>query len=388
VHGNKYGVARCCDDLHGENNDSQTNRSIPIERSYISDQRYSAGSSGSLEHCHTERDNGIDKKARRKLIIASILCIVFMIVEVVGGVLSRSLAIATDAAHLLTDLASFMISLFSIWLASRPSTQRMSFGWHRAEVLGATVSVLMIWVITGILVYVAINRVAQGDFEVDATIMLITSGVGVGVNIIMGCSLHQHGHGHSHGVSHSNNVEAGETHIQGSHGHTHDVKEQKENINVKAAFIHVIGDFVQSLGVFTAALVIYFKPEWKIVDPICTFVFSLLVLGTTISILRNTMNVLMEGIPHDVNFSVAKDTFLKVPGILTVHNLRIWGLTTDKTALSAHLVIDSSRNAQEVLKEASTKIRGKYNIYEMTLQVEEFQDDMDDCTQCQDSPDK
>jgi len=85
---------------------------------------------------------------------------------------------------------------------------------------------------------------------------------------------------------------------------------------------------------------------------------------------------------------VAKDTFLKVPGILTVHNLRIWGLTTDKTALSAHLVIDSSRNAQEVLKEASTKIRGKYNIYEMTLQVEEFQDDMDDCTQCQDSPDK
>ena len=87
-----------------------------------------------LEHCHTERDSGIDKKARRKLIIASILCIVFMVVEVVGGVLSRSLAIATDAAHLLTDLASFMISLFSIWLASRPSTQRMSFGWHRAEV--------------------------------------------------------------------------------------------------------------------------------------------------------------------------------------------------------------------------------------------------------------
>ena len=87
-----------------------------------------------LEHCHTERDSGIDKKARRKLIIASILCLVFMVVEVVGGVLSKSLAIATDAAHLLTDLASFMISLFSIWLASRPSTQRMSFGWHRAEV--------------------------------------------------------------------------------------------------------------------------------------------------------------------------------------------------------------------------------------------------------------
>merc|ERR1712150_432829 len=163
---------------------------------------------------------------------------------------------------------------------------------------------------------------------------------------------------------------------------------EKENINVKAAFIHVVGDFVQSLGVFIAALIIYFKPEYKIVDPICTFIFSILVLATTISILKNTMNVLMEGIPKDVDFSVVKNTILKVPGIVSVHNLRIWGLTTDKTALSAHLAIDSSRSAQDILKEASTKIRSKYNIYEMTLQVEEFQEDMDDCTQCQDSPDK
>ena len=107
----------------------------------------------------------------------------------------------------------------------------------------------------------------------------------------MGCGLHQHAHGHSHG---GDEKESEDTR---HHGHSHDVKdeEQKENINVKAAFIHVIGDFVQSLGVFTAALIIYFKSEWKIVDPICTFIFSVLVLCTTISILRNTMNVLMEG---------------------------------------------------------------------------------------------
>ena len=117
----------------------------------------------------------------------------------------------------------------------------------------------------------------------------------------MGCSLHQHGHshggssGHSHAGSDHTNVESGETH-QGHHGHAHDLAgNEKENINVKAAFIHVVGDFVQSLGVFTASLMIYFKPEWQIVDPICTFIFSVLVLGTTISILRNTMNVLMEG---------------------------------------------------------------------------------------------
>ena len=107
-----------------------------------------------------------------------------MVLEIIGGVLANSLAIATDAAHLLTDFASFMISLFSIWLASRPATRRMSFGWHRAEVVGATVSVLLIWVVTGILVYIAAQRIVNQEFDLDATIMLITSGVGVGVNIM------------------------------------------------------------------------------------------------------------------------------------------------------------------------------------------------------------
>lgn len=334
------------------------------------------GSSGDL-HCHPEREeSGMDRKARNKLILASILCLVFMVMEIIGGILANSLAIATDAAHLLTDFASFMISLFSLWVASRPATTRMSFGWHRAEVIGATVSVLLIWVVTGILVYIAVERIISKDFELDATIMLITSGIGVGFNIIMGLTLHQHGHGHSHGGG-------------GGHGHSHGEPEvdpetgrAKTNINVRAAYIHVIGDFLQSIGVFIAAIVIYFVPSAAIMDPICTFIFSILVLGTTIRILRDTMNVLMEGIPRDVSFDVVQETFLSVDEIVAVHNLRIWGLTTDKTALAAHLAIAPGSNAQTVLREASTRIRAKYDFYEMTLQVEQFQDNMDDCKQC------
>lgn len=98
--------------------------------------------------------------------------------------MSGSLAIATDAAHLLSDFASFMISLFSIWVATRPATKKMSFGWYRAEVIGALISVLLIWVVTGILVYMAIQRVMQRDFEIDPSVMLITSGVGLAVNIL------------------------------------------------------------------------------------------------------------------------------------------------------------------------------------------------------------
>ena len=122
----------------------------------------------------TKLDMTLNSRSRENLIISLLVMFFFMIAEVVGGVLSNSLAIATDAAHLLTDFASFMISLFAIWVAGRPGSERMSFGWHRAEVLGAMVSVLMIWVVTGVLVYMAVLRVVSMEFEIDAKVMLIT----------------------------------------------------------------------------------------------------------------------------------------------------------------------------------------------------------------------
>lgn len=103
---------------------------------------------------------------------------------ILGGYFSNSLAIASDAAHLLTDFASFMISLFSLYMATRPSSKKMLFGWYRAEVIGALTSVLLIWVVTGVLVFMAIQRVIHKDYEIDAKVMLITSGVGVVVNLM------------------------------------------------------------------------------------------------------------------------------------------------------------------------------------------------------------
>ena len=243
-----------------------------------------------------------------------------------------------------------MISLFAIWMSARPKSQKMSFGWHRAEVLGAIVSVLMIWVVTGVLVYMAVIRLVTREFEIKAEVMLITSGLGVLVNIIMGASLHQHGHSHG-GGGHGHDAE---------HGHGHGG--EKENINVKAAFIHVVGDFLQSLGVFLAALVIYFKPEWTIVDPICTFIFSILVLATTVSILRNTLSVIMEATPAGVSVSHVRNIFLTVPGIRAVHNLRIWSLTTDKTALAAHLVLEQGALEKTVLQQATLAIRYDHHL--------------------------
>ncbi|XP_035447300.1 zinc transporter 2 isoform X4 [Spodoptera frugiperda] len=341
-------------------------------------------------HCHRTRNEEIDKRARRKLIIASILCVIFMIGEIVGGYLSNSLAIATDAAHLLTDFASFMISLFSLWVSSRPATRRMPFGWYRAEVIGALTSVLLIWVVTGVLVYMAVQRVIYKQFEINATVMLITSAVGVAVNLIMGLTLHQHGHSHGgggHGHSHGgnnpvlNNKERADSDAESAasgHAHAH----AQENINVRAAFIHVLGDFLQSFGVLIAAIVIYFEPSWSLVDPICTFLFSVLVLITTFNIIKDTLLVLMEGSPRGVDFQEVANTFLSLPGVLRVHNLRMWALSLDKTALSAHLAIRAGVSPQKVLEEATRLVHDKYNFFEMTLQIEEFNDGMEDCSQC------
>ncbi|XP_047985407.1 zinc transporter 2-like isoform X2 [Leguminivora glycinivorella] len=342
-------------------------------------------------HCHRTRNEEIDKRARRKLIIASILCVIFMLGEIIGGYLSNSLAIATDAAHLLTDFASFMISLFSIWVASRPATRRMPFGWYRAEVIGALTSVLLIWVVTGILVYLAVQRVIYRQFEIDATVMLITSAVGVLVNLIMGLTLHQHGHshgggghGHSHGGSNpvlNNKDRTSESDVESSSSHQHD-RDNRENINVRAAFIHVLGDFLQSFGVLVAAIVIYFKPSWDLVDPICTFLFSVLVLLTTFNIIKETLLVLMEGSPRGLDFQEVANTFLTLPGVVRVHNLRMWALSLDKTALSAHLAIRTGVSPQKVLEQATRLVHDKYNFFEMTLQIEEFSDGMETCGQC------
>ncbi|XP_018326011.1 zinc transporter 2 [Agrilus planipennis] len=258
-----------------------------------------------------------------------------------------------------------MISLFALWVATRPPTRKMSFGWYRAEVIGALTSVLLIWVVTGVLVYLATERILHEDYEIDSKIMLITSGVGVVVNIIMGLTLHQHGH---------------------SHGSSNNKSGNDSNINVKAAFIHVVGDFLQSIGVFVAAIIIYFKPEYKIVDPICTYLFSVLVLLTTFTIIKETTIVLMEGIPKGIDFADVMNIFLQIEGVKRVHNLRIWALSLDKTALSAHIAILPGINPQLVLMQATKNIHEKYNFFEMTLQIEEFQDSMENCHQCKTPP--
>jgi len=321
----------------------------------------------------------------KKLTIATCLSCLFMIMEIVGGYLANSLAIMTDAAHLLTDVSSFLISIIALRMASRPISKKMTFGWHRAEVIGALISVIAIWILTGILVYAAIYRVITDDYTVNGEDMLITAGIAVGFNVVLGFTLHEHHghHGHSHGHSHGHDHDH-------EHDHDHDLEsgtdshnsEESGNVNVRAAFIHVIGDLLQSIGVLIAAFIIYYKPEYKIADPVCTFLFSIFVLGTTITILKDTIVVIMEGTPINIKYNLVQDKLLEIPGVQAVHDLRIWSLTLNQTVMSAHLAIDKKTDQNIVLKRAHRRLKNLYNFHSLTIQVEYYSDDMNHCSLC------
>ncbi|KAK3731840.1 hypothetical protein QZH41_020201 [Actinostola sp. cb2023] len=357
-------------------------------------------------HCHEFRPVFTNRNARRKLTIASIVCLIFVIAEVIGGYLAHSLAIMTDAAHMLSDFAAFLISLFAIWVAKWSPDKKRTFGYYRAEVLGAVVSVLIIWVLTGVLVYLAVLRVITQDFEINADIMIITAGVALAINILLGIILHQAGvpHGHSHGGGGSHSHSHSRSHsqsgsIRNSKPHSHSVSirtgrgrstsvHEKENINVRAAFIHVLGDVVQSVGVLIAAYIIKYKPTWKLADPICTFLFSILVLITTLNILRDTIHVLMEGTPKNVNYNAVKAGLENIQGVVAAHSLHIWSLTVNKAALAVHLAVGPETNTQKVLDIAHQKLKTEFQIFHSTIQVEQYQESvMSNCGECQDLKD-
>uniref|UniRef100_A0A8C5SVP0 Probable proton-coupled zinc antiporter SLC30A3 n=1 Tax=Laticauda laticaudata TaxID=8630 RepID=A0A8C5SVP0_LATLA len=337
-----------------------------------------------VPHCHlmpcSITQSQQKHQAQRKLSIACLVCFLFMVGEVIGGYLAHSLAIMTDAAHLLTDMGSMGVSLFSLWVSTRPATKTMSFGWHRSETLGALASVLSIWIVTGVLVYLASARIISNDYEIEASVMLGTSACAVGVNIIMAYLLHQSGSVHSHGFS-TRGYEQIEDSPHGPSIPTHD------NTSVRAAFVHVVGDLLQSIGVFVAATVIYFKPQCKIADPVSTFLFSVFVLGSTLTILRDVFRVLMEGTPRGVEFQAVKETLLSVKGVKQVHNLHLWALTLSHHVVAVHVAVEYDADMEVVLQEATALLQSKFGFFSCTIQVEHYLDDMATCHQCLDPQD-
>ncbi|KAL6986531.1 Metal tolerance protein A2 [Sarracenia purpurea var. burkii] len=350
--------------------------------------------------------SSMDAKERaasmKKLCIAVVLCIIFMSVEVAGGIKANSLAILTDAAHLLSDVAAFAISLFSLWASGWEATPQQSYGFFRIEILGALVSIQMIWLLAGILVYEAIARIINDTGEVQGFLMFVVSAFGLVVNVFMAFLLgHDHGHGHDHSHGLGQHHRHGEhNHGQGAHDHHghenvddthihsqvvsisthhHDHHDEKHhaheadhsepllksggkqkkgrNINVQGAYLHVLGDSIQSLGVMIGGAIIWYKPEWKIIDLICTLIFSVIVLATTIKMLRNIVEVLMESTPREIDATKLEKGLCEMDEVVAIHELHIWAITVGKVLLACHVKIKPEADADVVLDKVIDYIR-------------------------------
>ena len=311
------------------------------------------------DHCHAvEPGRERTRQARRQLTAATVLCAIFVTGEVVGGWYSGSLAIMGDAAHMFSDLASFGLSLLVLWLADKPPTKRMTFGYHRAEALGALATLCIIWYVTGILVYLAVSRLHSGEFEIHSTAMLVVAAAAVCFNLLLGFTLHGVPHSHSHG---------------GGGGHSHGGGQGGQvgsQINIRAALIHVLGDLLQSIGVLISSLCIKFWGEdAKVADPICTLVFAVIVVCTTMSVLRDSLAILLDAAPTRLSYDTLEADLLGVKQVERVHSLHLWSLTADLPVVSCHLATLPGADQDRVRSEAQRLLRTKHRVYRTTIQA-------------------
>ena len=317
--------------------------------------------------------------AMLKLKIISMVCCSFMIIEFICGYLAGSLAIMSDATHLLSDLAGFLISLFSLIVAMKPADRNFTFGYHRFEVLGALASILIIWGLTVWLLMAAIWRIKHPNPIVGFLMVCIAAG-GLLFNIIMNRVLAYNPVVNSMdsgmGAIKNNPEEDLNNDNNLRESLLNNEEELKHNLNadenpvIRAAYIHILGDMIQSAGVLIAALIIYFfqdtHPGVRIVDPICTFCFAIVVLCTTFPVSRDCFYVLLESTPRDLDIESLYNDLSSIEGVISVHDIHLWNISIGRPSIALHIICESPK---DVLKIATQTCKN-YGIKHCTIQTE------------------
>lgn len=255
-----------------------------------------------------------------------------MVIEFVGGWFSNSLALISDAAHMLTDIGAMLLSLFALWIARRPVTLSMSFGYHRAEILGALSSGLLIWLISGVLIYEAVVRM-QAPPEVRAPVVFVVAVIGLIANLFSMRILHS---------------------------------AKKENLNIRAAYLHLLADALGSVGAIVAGAVLWLT-GWRPIDPIITILFAVLMLVSSWSLVKEAIEVLMESTPSHIDPEQIQKELQALPTVREAHDLHIWSVSSGRLALSVHLISDAS---EALLVAANELLENHFGIVHTTIQVE------------------
>ena len=332
-----------------------------------------------------------NKVAMFKLKIISTVCCSFMIIEFICGYLAGSLAIMSDATHLLSDLAGFLISLFSLIVAMKPADRNFTFGYHRFEVLGALASILIIWGLTVWLLMAAIWRIKHPNPIVGFLMVCIAAG-GLLFNIIMNRVLAYNpvvnsmdsGMGAikknsedeieiTNNLDNNNDNNLKESLLDkneiGQEELDHNLKAD-DNPVIRAAYIHILGDMIQSAGVLIAALIIYFfqdtHPGVRIVDPICTFCFAIVVLCTTFPVSRDCFYVLLESTPRDLDIESLYNELGAIEGVISVHDIHLWNISIGRPSIALHIICENPKDTLRI----ATQTCKNYGIKHCTIQTE------------------
>lgn len=285
-------------------------------------------------HGHSHAPTATRENARR-LAWTLALVLVYMAVEVVGGVLSNSLALLADAGHMLSDAASLALALFAMWIAQRPAHQAQTYGYHRAEVLAALANAVVLVVVSIYIVYEAIGRL-YAPAEVGGTLMMGVAVGGLFVNLVGLWLLH-----------------AGKS----------------DNLNMRGAWLHVLGDMLGSVGAIVAGLLIW-AFGWTWADPLASIIIAMLVMWSAWHLLKATLSVLMEFSPGHIDVAEVRQTLADIPAVTGVHDLHIWTITSGKIALSVHVDVQSLEGYAELMHQIRYLLREKFGIAHCTVQIE------------------
>ncbi len=283
-----------------------------------------------------DHSHGTTNETRLKWALA--LTSTYLVAEAIGGFLTNSLALISDAGHMLTDVAALAVSLLAIRIAKRPADARRTFGYHRFEILAAAVNAAALFAVAAYILYEAYGRLRTAP-EVQSQAMLIVAVIGLLVNIASMRIL-----------------------ASGS----------ESSLNVRGAYLEVWSDMLGSVGVIAAALIIRYT-GWSRIDPIIAVLIGLWVLPRSWTLVSESVNVLLEGVPEGFTLAEIENALMSVPGVGTVHDLHIWAITTGKNSLTAHLTISDSYDAETVMRKATDLLRQRFAITHTTLQTEQDQ---------------
>lgn len=289
-------------------------------------------------HDHSHKDHNHSHNANKKaLTISFILITGFMFVEFVGGFLTNSLALLSDAGHMLSDSVALGLSLSALIFGARAATPSKTYGYKRFEILAALLNGVVLILISVFIFKEAIERLSSPP-QVIGKGMMIISVIGLIVNIIVAWILHS----------------------QGS---------TEENLNMKSAFLHVIGDMLGSVGAIIAAILIMLF-GWYIADPIASIIVSILVLYSGWNVLKEAVNILMEAKPSNIDSDKVISIFKSIDGVEGVHDLHIWMITSEFSSMTVHLRVNPEADRDSILEKSKYLINKEFGLKHVTIQTE------------------